>query len=505
MNQRPVSLIQTISLITYLYPLWCGLMLFGCIDDGPATTDLEPCVRMMVSDICGQCGNGEVNAGEECDDGNLDPHDECSNTCTLPVCGDGVMQAGESCDDGNTNDRDSCTTTCTTAVCGDGLLFDGVEACDDGNQINDDGCSNTCHPPGCGDGILQEGEACDDGNDDNTDGCTTECIAVICGDGITQGGETCDDGNQLTEPCPYGEMSCMVCNAECTLVSGSVTFCGDTVINEASGETCDDGNLDLEVCPYGAMSCMVCDTNCQLQLGATSFCGDEIIDETNGETCEPALMQVPPPEPCDFTSRLVSFAAQDDVPPQMENEIFIVDVQGITDEQRTEILARAELLDFDSSFPLHSVSEVRASRADIVDGGNLGPFTQYWSREYMLIATFRDAFFAQGERGRNPFIVHLYPDSSGPIPSSIVIESGQRNIAIAFAELDMFTDSFFASARLSLVAEDGTRYYAQDVNGDDLFLDYNYEFDAECPPPSPYERCIPPDEPNACTVEVVEP
>ena len=60
-------------------------------------------------------------------------------------------------------------------------------------------------------------------------------------------------------------------------------------------------------------------------------------------------MQVPPPEPCDFTSRLVSFATQDDVPPQMENEIFIVDVQGITDEQRTEILARAELLDFDSS------------------------------------------------------------------------------------------------------------------------------------------------------------
>ena len=27
--------------------------------------------------------------------------DGCSNACQLPACGDGVVQAGEACDDGN--------------------------------------------------------------------------------------------------------------------------------------------------------------------------------------------------------------------------------------------------------------------------------------------------------------------------------------------------------------------------------------------------------------------
>ena len=162
-----------------------------------------------------------------------------------------MWSSDEECDDGNTNDNDPCTNDCKHAICGDGIVFDGFEACDDGNDIDDDSCSNTCQSAGCGDGIVQDGEACDDGNDDNTDGCTTDCIVVSCGDGVTQGDETCDDGNQITENCAYGEISCMVCDATCNLAPGSTSFCGDTVTNEAAGETCDDGNLALEVCDYG--------------------------------------------------------------------------------------------------------------------------------------------------------------------------------------------------------------------------------------------------------------
>jgi cysteine-rich repeat protein len=47
------------------------------------------------------CGNGMVEAGEECDDGNCVASDACNNNCKLPFCGDGVVQAPEVCDDGN--------------------------------------------------------------------------------------------------------------------------------------------------------------------------------------------------------------------------------------------------------------------------------------------------------------------------------------------------------------------------------------------------------------------
>ncbi len=35
------------------------------------------------------CGDGVLDPGEECDDGNLINNDFCSNNCTLNVCGNG--------------------------------------------------------------------------------------------------------------------------------------------------------------------------------------------------------------------------------------------------------------------------------------------------------------------------------------------------------------------------------------------------------------------------------
>src|SRR5262249_4569774 len=67
------------------------------------------------------------------------------------VCGNGVLDLGEACDDGNTDDTDACTSECEAATCGDGFVQAGVEACDDGNEFNDDACTNDCTPPVCGD------------------------------------------------------------------------------------------------------------------------------------------------------------------------------------------------------------------------------------------------------------------------------------------------------------------------------------------------------------------
>jgi cysteine-rich repeat protein len=61
------------------------------------------------------CGNGALEEGEACDDGNTHAGDGCSATCTievLPVCGNGIVEAGEECDDGNTHGGDGCSATC---------------------------------------------------------------------------------------------------------------------------------------------------------------------------------------------------------------------------------------------------------------------------------------------------------------------------------------------------------------------------------------------------------
>ena len=64
------------------------------------------------------CGDGLLEPGEQCDDGNTASGDGCSATCTnepghLCGCGDGILQAGEQCDDGNTVNHDGCSATCT--------------------------------------------------------------------------------------------------------------------------------------------------------------------------------------------------------------------------------------------------------------------------------------------------------------------------------------------------------------------------------------------------------
>jgi len=140
------------------------------------------------------CGNGVIDTDEACDGQNLNGETctslpdgysggtlSCTQSCHFdtadcvqPGCGNGTVDAGEECDDGNQSNDDACLNNCKNATCGDGHVWNGQEECDDGNQISGDGCSETCVTEFCGDGIVQAGigEQCE-GTAQQT--CSTTC------------------------------------------------------------------------------------------------------------------------------------------------------------------------------------------------------------------------------------------------------------------------------------------------------------------------------------------
>jgi cysteine-rich repeat protein len=75
----------------------------------------------------GECGNGTVDEGESCDDGNTADGDCCSSSCSLEP-------AGSSCTDGDAcNGEETCSDT------GECLAGDTLE-CDDGDPCTRDSC-----------------------------------------------------------------------------------------------------------------------------------------------------------------------------------------------------------------------------------------------------------------------------------------------------------------------------------------------------------------------------
>ena len=98
----------------------------------------------------------------------------CTSPAPEPKCGNGVIEVGEACDDGNAVETDACSTACVAARCGDGLVQDG-ELCE---GTPEEGCYQ-CEPR-CGDGIVAGDEGCDDGNYEPNDACD-DCDPVRCG------------------------------------------------------------------------------------------------------------------------------------------------------------------------------------------------------------------------------------------------------------------------------------------------------------------------------------
>ena len=239
----------------------------------------------------GDCGDGTVNEGETCDDGNLVAFDGCSPVCTLetPECGNGHVEAGESCDDGNAIAFDGCSDTCQseTPECGNGHTETG-ESCDDGNTVAFDGCSDTCQTeaPVCGNTHVEPGEDCDDGNTDPYDGCSPTCQTEVpvCGNGIVEYLEDCDDQNTvaydgcendctvspdevLCETLTVGATPCDIAAGSAQLLVKGTVLAPHTILR--GGQVLVDAG--------GVISCVGCDCAAQAPGATTLTCGGGVV------------------------------------------------------------------------------------------------------------------------------------------------------------------------------------------------------------------------------------
>ena len=196
-----------------------------------------------------QCGNGALDAGEDCDP----PVDGacpglCQPGCSCPTCGDGLVnQAGEECDGG---DDAACpgaclpNCTCNTGVCGNDVIDFGEDCDGTADAACPGACQGDCTCGAvCGDGAVDPGEECDGPGSTACPAfaCQGDCTCgPYCGDGAVDAGEECDG---------TGEGFCPgTCQGDCTCAP----VCGDDT--RQAGELCD--GTDDALCPgVCTMSC----------------------------------------------------------------------------------------------------------------------------------------------------------------------------------------------------------------------------------------------------------
>ena len=180
-----------------------GVLFFlGCSDSssGNNTDNSKNSVDMGGEVEAGECGNGVVEDGEVCDDGNRYSSDYCSWNCQeiIGYCGDRITQSNEDCE--VDDEPEPCSED--DRVCRECVDCKIVEVDNQG-------------APRCGDGVVQReaGEQCenatkpenvfpgDDGSGSSNLDLTRSCIDcrwVVhnCGNGELEPekGEVCDSG-----------------------------------------------------------------------------------------------------------------------------------------------------------------------------------------------------------------------------------------------------------------------------------------------------------------------
>ena len=264
----------------------------GCSTDTLEPTGDELNLESETYLLAVACGDGVLEAGEGCDDGNIIDGDPCNSSCLIrtgnpcnadpaglldsascasgicdssggfpgfcqpaPRCGDGTLDAGEGCDDGNLTNGDGCSAGCLVedgSACNDAAPGNlGASSCLGGMCDTSGGTPGVCGapPPLCGNSILEAGEGCDDGGLVAGDGCDAACLV--------------EDGSACNASAP-GSLGASSCSTGVCDIGGGLpglcgappAMCGNSSLESTEG--CDDGNTTAGD---------GCDASCQLEPG----------------------------------------------------------------------------------------------------------------------------------------------------------------------------------------------------------------------------------------------
>lgn len=215
-----------------------------------------------------------------------------------PLCGNGVLDPGELCDDGNNADGDDCRHDCRQDFtrCGDGLPDPG-ETCDDGNRVPGDGCDERCQAEYCDETVCPSGCCTEAG----------ECLEGFENGQCGTGGQACLDCNLEGEVCeaqacqnlgsctPGDTRACDNCGQRTCDSSGqwgacvSAGECSPGVL-ESGGACGTCGTFQRTCgldCAWGAYQCVgegVCAAGLTEQGGPCGACGTE--QRTCGQDCQ---------------------------------------------------------------------------------------------------------------------------------------------------------------------------------------------------------------------------
>jgi cysteine-rich repeat protein len=263
-------------------------------------------------------------AGNEFLPTNLSARTFASNTgiaiLLQSLCGDGIIQPGEQCDDGNSNSGDGCSSTCQIEPCfacsgAPSLctpLSAGAQCPDEGNVCTTDVCDNSghcTHPPGnrgtlcrmpagacdlagfctgsspvCPNTTKPDGTACDDGVFCN--GADT-CSGGVC---AQHAGDPCVPGSECNHTCNEASRNCF--DPQNTACSDDGKVCTTHSVCDGSGR-CTYTAVAPPQCPtgYAALRWRATPTGAHTDILATigrgtaihgSVCADVI--KTGGNT-----------------------------------------------------------------------------------------------------------------------------------------------------------------------------------------------------------------------------
>ncbi|MEO8604726.1 MAG: hypothetical protein ABI629_19310 [bacterium] len=219
-------------------------------------------VGQVVSEALARCGNGSLDSGEACDDGNVVAGDCCSPTCEFEAAGSDCPSDGNGCTTDICSAGGVCLHTANTATCDDGLFCNGGDMCSGGACAAHSGdpcaaggeCNRTCNEAtdSCaapsGSACSSDGNACTDDRCNGAGACAHPPNQLPCSDGLfCNGADTCSGGScalHAGDPCAAGGE----CNRACNETA-------DTCAAPAGTSCSSDGNVCTDDRCNGSGAC----------------------------------------------------------------------------------------------------------------------------------------------------------------------------------------------------------------------------------------------------------